>query len=71
MQLKYKMDPQIPRFYKFLMLYTRLVIIMGISFITLRHHEILVVFVVGVNDSNDKNKDHIQDDYECRPVSEW
>lgn len=39
MQLKYKMDPQIPRFYKFLMLYTRLVIIMGISFITLRHHE--------------------------------
>lgn len=39
MQLKYKMDPAIPRFYKFLMLYTRIIIIMGICFVALRDYD--------------------------------
>ncbi len=38
LQLKYKLDPQIPRFYKFLVIYTRLMIIMGVSFLYLRDH---------------------------------
>ena len=36
--LAYKLDPQIPRFYKFLVLFTRIIILMGIYFFTLRNH---------------------------------
>lgn len=38
LQLKYKLDPRIPRFYKFLAVYTRLMIILGVSFFALRKY---------------------------------
>lgn len=38
---KYKLDIQIPRIYKFIVLYTRLMIIMGGTFLFLRNSSIL------------------------------
>lgn len=35
-QLKYRMDPETPRFARFLMLYTRIMILFGISFFALK-----------------------------------
>lgn len=35
-QLKYRMDPEVPRFYRFLMLYSRLSLVFGLSFWLMR-----------------------------------
>lgn len=35
-QLKYRMDPEMPRFYRFLMLYSRLSLVFGLSFWLMR-----------------------------------
>jgi hypothetical protein len=38
-QLRYRMDPQLSRFYRFLLLYCRIVLLFGISFFTLRGYK--------------------------------
>ncbi|CDW84325.1 rej domain containing protein [Stylonychia lemnae] len=37
-QIKYSFDPQLPRFYKFMFLYTRIMIILGVSFYFTRNY---------------------------------
>lgn len=44
-QLKYRLDPQLPRFYRFLILFTRVMIIFCICFFSLRKHPNLDLLV--------------------------
>ena len=38
-QLKYRMDPQMPRYYRFLLLWTRIVLLLALSFFLLRDYK--------------------------------